>query len=188
MEHNYGRKTYDNSHSSVMQLAKRIRDVALLQGSFKLRSGVVTDQYFDKYLFESDPELLQAIVKHMSPLIPPGAEILAGLEMGGIPIVTALSQLMNIPSAFIRKEVKLYGTCKFAEGPELLGKEVVLIEDVVSSGGAILDALDNLRNIDVEPIAAVCVIDRQTGGQEKLAAAGIELFSVLKMEEILNAI
>lgn len=83
--------------SSVMQLAKRIRDVALLQGSFTLRSGVVSDQYFDKYLFESDPELLQAIVKHMSPLIPPGADILAGLEMGGIPIVTALGQLINIP-------------------------------------------------------------------------------------------
>jgi len=66
------------------QLASRIRDVALLKGNFTLRS-VIADQYFDKYLFESDPELLKSIVEEMSLLVPPDIDILAGLEMGGYP-------------------------------------------------------------------------------------------------------
>ena len=76
------------------------------------------------------------IAAEMAPLIPSGVEVIAGLEMGGIPIVTMLSQITNLPASFIRKEAKEYGTCKYAEGAGLLHKKVVLIEDVVSSGGA----------------------------------------------------
>lgn len=102
-------------------LPARIRQSARISGHFVLRSGQTSDTYFDKYQFESDPQLLRA---------------LAGLEMGGIPIMTLLSQVTNIPAAFIRKEPKDYGTCRYAEGAFLQGKRFILVEDVVSSGGA----------------------------------------------------
>jgi orotate phosphoribosyltransferase len=92
--------------------------------------------------------LLRAIAEAMAPFIPPGTQVLEGLEMGGIPIVTIvtmLSQVTNIPAAFIRKEPKAYGTCRYAEGASLQGKRFILVEDVVSSGGAIIDALAKLK-------------------------------------------
>jgi orotate phosphoribosyltransferase len=123
----------------------------------------------------------------MVTLIPPNTEILAGLEMGGIPIATLLSQVTGIPTAFIRKKAKTYGTCKYAEGASLVGKRVVLVEDVVSSGGAIIDALQNLRSDGVTPLIALCVIDRESGGREALARSGIELRSLCRMQDIENA-
>ena len=158
-----------------------------MTGTFTLRSGKISDTYFDKYLFESDPVLLAAIAKSLAEHLPPGTEILAGLEMGGIPVATALSLETGLPAAYIRKERKDYGTAKYAEGPDLVGKNVVIIEDVVSSGGAILDSLQMLRKDGVEPRTALCVIDRETGGLEALRNVGVRLRSTLKMSEILNA-
>ena len=170
-----------------IQLAREIKDCAQLSGTFTLRSGAASDTYFDKYLFESSPGMLKRIAEEMSALIPPRTEILAGLEMGGIPVVTILSQVTGLPAAFIRKEAKTHGTCKYAEGPDLSGKNVTLVEDVVSSGGAILDALEKLGRDHIEPISVLCVIDRQTGGDENLRSAGLELRSVFTMQEIIDA-
>lgn len=170
-----------------MSLARLIRGCARLEGEFLLRSGVVSDTYFDKYLFESDPRILREVAQQMAALIPPDTDILAGLEMGGIPVVTMLSQVTGIPAAFIRKEAKEYGTCKYAEGPMLANKKVTIVEDVVSSGGAILDALSKLASDGITPNAIICVIDRQTGGAENLAKEGYTLSSVLTMSDIDNA-
>jgi len=148
---------------------------------------MVSDTYFDKYLFESDPVLLKDICEEMAKQVPAETEILAGLEMGGIPVVTMLSQITGIPAAFIRKSAKEYGTCKYAEGPDLTGKKITIIEDVVSSGGAILDALDHMAEDGLHPIAVLCVIDRQTGGLENLATKGHDLLSVFTMEDIENS-
>lgn len=145
---------------------------------------MTSDTYFDKYQFESDPALLRAIAEAMAPLVPPGTEVLAGLEMGGIPIVTLLSQVTNIPAAFIRKEPKAYGTCRYAEGAALQGKRFILVEDVVSSGGALVDALAKLRADGLEPSLALCVIDRQTGGAEALDAAGLALMALFSFAEV----
>lgn len=169
-----------------MNLAQQVKKASKLTGTFTLRSGVVSDTYFDKYLFESDPALLRSIAEEMATLVPADTEILAGLEMGGIPVVTMLSQVTGLPCAFIRKEAKEYGTCKYAEGPSLVGKHVAIIEDVVSSGGAILDALKKLEADNVRPNSIICVIDRQTGGKENLVNAGYDLQSVLTMAEIEN--
>lgn len=171
--------TADTNH-----IAAEIKRTSLLVGEFQLRSGQTANRYFDKYLFESDPHLLRQIAAAMVPLIPEDTEVLAGLEMGGIPVVTALSAASGLPAAFVRKEPKRYGTCKYAEGAGLTGRRVLIIEDVVSSGGAILDALRMLRDDDIEPVAALCVIDRQTGGLEALADVGVELRSLLTMEQI----
>ena len=171
-----------------MSLAKEINDSSKLTGEFLLRSGKISNTYFDKYKFESNPQLLLKIVKEMAKLLPRNTEVLAGLEMGGIPIVTMLSQITLLPSAFIRKEAKEYGTCKYAEGSDLLNKRVVLIEDVVSSGGAIIDAVTKMRNDGIIVDKAICVIDRETGGKEKLEVVGIELLNVLTRSDLDNVL
>src|ERR1700745_135278 len=97
-------------------LAKKILQVAHLTGEFKLRSGKISNEYFDKYRFEAQPELLANIAAQMSELLPKNIDALAGLEMGGIPVATALSLQTKIASIFVRKEAKEYGTCRVAEG------------------------------------------------------------------------
>jgi orotate phosphoribosyltransferase len=165
-------------------LPKRIKQCARLTGQFVLRSGKVSDTYFDKYQFEGDPKLLRDIAEEMAALVPPHTEVLAGLEMGGIPIVTMLSQITGLPAAFIRKEPKEYGTCRYAEGASLVGKRFVLVEDVVSSGGAIIDALAKLKADNLSPDEALCVIDRETGGKEALAAAGLPLKALFTFAQV----
>src|SRR5664280_2809384 len=120
------------------QLAKKIFNASHLTGSFLLRSGQTSSEYFDKYLFEADPALLSEITAHMKALIPAGTEMLAGLEMGGIPVATALSLGTGIKACFVRKIAKEHGTCKLAEGESVTGKRLCIVEDVVTTGGAIL--------------------------------------------------
>lgn len=165
-------------------LASRIRETSRIRGNFRLRSGRVSDTYFDKYLFESDPAIIRAIAEHMQALIPADTQVLCGLELGGIPVVTMLSQVSGIPAAFIRKERKEYGTEKYAEGPSLAGKAIVLVEDVISTGGAVRDAAAMLRTDGIAVSRCLCVIDRMTGGRESLAEVGIELRPLLTMQEI----
>jgi len=167
-----------------MTLASRILKRSKIYGSFTLRSGAISDSYFDKYQFESDPVLLQEIAQEMNKLVPKNIEVLAGLEMGGIPIVTMLSNVSRLPCAFVRKEPKEYGTCKYSEGADLLNKNIILIEDVVSSGGAIIDSVNMLRSDGIKITKALCVIDRETGGYEKLQENGVELISLFKQNEI----
>lgn len=167
-----------------MSLSSRISQAAKIHGSFTLRSGAVSDTYFDKYQFEAIPELLADIAKAMRGLIPEGTQVLAGLEMGGIPIVTMLSQVSGLHSAFIRKAPKEYGTCRYSEGAELVSKQVLLVEDVVSSGGAIIDSVAMLRADGIEVSHALCVIDRETGGAENLLAHGVKLLSLFRQCDI----
>jgi len=166
------------------EIAASIHNIARLSGSFTLRSGAISDTYFDKYRFEAEPQLLRAIGEALVHLIPNDATVLAGLEMGGIPIVTMLGQLTNLPTAFIRKEAKTYGTCRYAEGADLEGQNVVLVEDVVSSGGAIINTLTMLAADGIRPATAICVIDRETGGVEALAERDVKLEALLTMSQI----
>lgn len=142
------------------ELAKKIYDVAHLTGEFKLRSGQVSNEYFDKYRFEARPEILREIAKQMAPLIPAGTEVLAGLEMGGIPIATALSLETGIPCVFVRKEAKNYGTCQFAEGYDIKDKKVCVIEDVVTTGGQVVISTGDLRSLGAQIDTVLCVIHR----------------------------
>jgi len=170
--------------TKIDDIARAIRDVARIHGTFTLRSGAISDTYFDKYRFEADPAVLRRIGAAMQTLIPDETTVLAGLEMGGIPIVTVLGQLTGLPTAFLRKAAKTYGTCRYAEGAALAGERVLLVEDVVSSGGAILNTLTMLRADGIEPLGAICVIDRETGGREALAAEGLTLRALLTMSRI----
>jgi orotate phosphoribosyltransferase len=169
---------------NVTSLAERIRKVASLNGHFVLRSGKTSDTYFDKYQFESDPALLIDIARSMAAIVPPGTEVLAGLEMGGIAVVTMLSQVTGLPSAFIRKKRKDYGTCRYAEGATLTGRHFMLVEDVVTTGGAILDAVSLLEADGLRPEGALCVIDRGSGGSEALARIGLPLHALLTFRDL----
>jgi len=173
--------------SNDASLAKRIYDTAHITGEFTLRSGAKSTEYFDKYLFEADPKLLADIAAAMVKLVPPGIDALAGLEMGGIPIATMLSQLTGLPVLFVRKKAKDYGTCKIAEGGQVRGRKLLIVEDVVTSGGAILDAAKALREEGAELAQVVCVIDRESGGPANLAKSDLTLMPLFTMSELKRA-
>lgn len=161
------------------ELAKKIDAIGHLKGDFLLRSGVRSHEYFDKYRFESQPELLKEIAEQLKSKIPADIDALAALEMGGIPIGTALSLATGLPCAFIRKAAKEYGTCQFAEGIEIKGKKLCIIEDVITSGGQVLLSTEDLRRAGAVVQNVICVINR--GGaeaEEKLKAVGLRLISL----------
>jgi orotate phosphoribosyltransferase len=169
------------------ELARRIYDASHLTGRFVLRSGAVSAEYFDKYLFESDPALLRAICEGMAELLPDGVEALAGLEMGGIPVATVLSQLTGIPALFVRKKAKAYGTCKIAEGGPLDARRVVIVEDVITSGGQIALSAKELRSRGADIVRVIGVIDREAGGVKNLEDEGLELRTLFTMSELKRA-
>jgi orotate phosphoribosyltransferase len=166
------------------ELAQAIFERTHLTGEFTLRSGIVSNEYFDKYLFESDPALLRTIAEMLAPLLPPGTEALAGLELGGVPIATMLSQVTGLPALFVRKEAKTYGTCRLAEGGEVDGRRLTVVEDVVTSGGQVVTSCGDLRARGAVVTHAVCVIDRQSGGPENLTAIDVELRPLFTMAEL----
>ena len=166
------------------EIAKRIYGVAHITGEFILRSDQVSDEYFDKYLFEAEPELLIEIAKIMKSLIPVETEAIAGLEMGGIPVVTALSIETGIRSAFVRKKEKEYGTCKLAEGSCIENKNVCIIEDVVTTGGQIIESVKELRKRGTKIDTVLCVILRDEKAINILANEGLKIVPAFTMEYI----
>lgn len=165
-------------------LAAAIASVATLHGEFILRSGAKASEYFDKYRFESDPALLRAVAEHLAPMIPPQTEVLAGLELGGVPIATALSLHTGLRTVFVRKRAKEYGTRRLAEGVDIAGLHALVIEDVVTSGGQVVASANDLRELGATITDALCVIDRQQGGGAALAAAGITLRSLFTKSDL----
>ena len=177
----------DASPDAPSNLAARIHRASYLTGSFVLRSGAVSDTYFDKYLFESDPALVAEIAAAMTGLVPEGVEAVAGLETGGIPLAVLISQRTGLPTRFVRKEAKTYGTERLAEGGPVEGRRLLVVEDVVTSGGQVIASTRDLRERGATIATALCVIDRQAGGAEALAAQGIELRALFTMRDLLDA-
>jgi orotate phosphoribosyltransferase len=165
-------------------LATRINDCCRLEGTFTLRSGQVASHYFDKYLFEGDPELLRAVVAHAVRLLPAGTEVLAGLELGGVPIATALSLETGLPAVFVRKAAKPYGTAKLAEGAEVAGRQLLVVEDVITTGGQVVMSTEELRRLGAHVEHVLCVIDRSDGSHDALHAAGLTVSAVLSATDL----
>jgi orotate phosphoribosyltransferase len=165
-------------------LARRVHQTSHLTGRFVLRSGATSSEYFDKYRFESDPRLLREIAEAMAGLLPAGADALAGLELGGVPLATVLSQVTGLPAGFVRKQAKPYGTRRLAEGFDVAGRRLVVVEDVVTSGGAVVESCRALRAEGAEVAVAVCVIDREAGGPANLAEIGVQLRSLFTMGQL----
>jgi len=178
----------DRRPSEPESLPCRIYRRAHLTGEFRLRSGAVSDEYFDKYLFEGDPLLLREVGEALVALLPERVDAVAGLVLGGVPLATVVSQLTGLPTLFVREKAKSYGTCRRAEGGDVTARRIAVVEDVVSSCGAVIDARNALRGLGGQIAAVLCVIDRQSGGSENLAAEGLELRALFTMSDLQEAI
>ena len=166
------------------ELAKQIRAVSYLTGEFKLRSGNISNFYWDKYRFESNPTLLTAIAGEMAQLLPTECDGLAGLELGGVPLATALSMQTGLPCFYVRKEAKTYGTCNLIEGGAKEGVKLVVIEDVITTAGQVCMSIEQIRAEGYTVDHVVAAIDRQAGGSEKIHALGCSFASVFTLAEL----
>jgi orotate phosphoribosyltransferase len=166
------------------ELAKRLVEVSLRRGEFKLRSGQISNVYFDKYQFEARPDLLREIARQLVPLVPSDTQVLAGLELGGVPIATALSFETGLPVAFVRKERKTYGTCLIAEGAVLRDQRVCIVEDVITTGGAVLDSINELRGEGAILGTVLSVIYRGEPEKDYFAGTGVTRVSLLSLSDL----
>lgn len=165
-------------------LAADVDACCRLTGEFTLRSGQVSHEYFDKYLFEADPLLLARVAREMIQIVPQDTELLAGLELGGIPIATTVSQILGIPTLFVRKHAKEYGTAKQIEGPDFAGRRVTIVEDVITTGGAVRDAVTALRAGGATVEVVCCAIDRSPAGENPLADVDLAVHPVLTKADL----
>ncbi len=166
------------------KLAKDVFDVAHLTGSFLLRSGQTSSEYFDKYQFEARPEILNRIADGIIPLLPENFDLLGAMEMGGIPIATAIALKTGKEMVFIRKEAKEYGTCQFAEGPSIEGKTICIVEDVITTGGQVVISTGMLREKGAIIKDVVAVIDRSLGDHSKLQGMDLSLKALFTMDQL----
>jgi orotate phosphoribosyltransferase len=163
------------------ELGKSLLDVAFLQGDFVLRSGKRSKYYLDKYLFETDPQVLRGIVHEMAMMVrnelARGVQYdrLAAPELGGVVLGAGLSLELGLPLLLVRKATKEYGTTKRIEGKFQAGERVAVIEDIVTSGGAAIQAAEALREAGMVVDDLFCVVDREEGGAEAASASGLVL-------------
>jgi orotate phosphoribosyltransferase len=171
------------------QLRAAIVEHAYLEGDFVLRSGRRSRYYLDKYRFETRPELLEALGARIAGAVAeaePDATRLAGPELGAVALVAAASLHSRLPFVIVRKQEKDYGTAKRLEGEFEPGERVCLVEDVVTSGGAAIQAVDALRDGGLDCRTAVCVVDREEGGDAALARHAVVLRALFSATELLS--
>jgi orotate phosphoribosyltransferase len=170
------------------ELGAALREHAYLEGDFVLRSGRRSRYYLDKYRFETRPELLGPLGRLIAETVgehDAEAVRLAGPELGAVALAAAASLASGLPFLIVRKEAKDYGTANRLEGVFGEGERVCLVEDVVTSAGAALEAVDALREAGLEVATAVCVVDREEGGEEALARKGVRLQALFRASELL---
>ncbi|MEK6701140.1 MAG: orotate phosphoribosyltransferase [Planctomycetota bacterium] len=179
------------SQSATSPLAKAIADVALLRGTFTLRSGKTSTFYLDKYLFSTRPELLRQLsplfaarIAAMETAAGAKAARLAGAELGGIPLVTAAALHTGLPCIFVRNKKKDYGTAKQLEGVLNKGDKVILLEDVATTGGQALEAVTSLRDSGADVIGIIATIDRLEGARQNVEAAGLRFDSLFTVQDL----
>jgi orotate phosphoribosyltransferase len=176
------------AENGVDELGRRLVGAALLEGDFVLRSGRRSRYYLDKYRFETDPGLLGALGERLATVareVEPGLARLAGPALGAVALAASASMASGLPFIIVRGETKEYGTGNRIEGPYDGGDVVCLVEDVVTSGGALLEAVAALREAGLVVRTAVCVVDREEGGSDALARSGVRLRSLYRASELL---
>jgi orotate phosphoribosyltransferase len=165
--------------TTATTLAARIARTACVTDAFTLADGQVLDSYFDEYKLAADPQLLHDVADALAALVPENAEVLAGIELGGVPLVVALSAATGLPAAFLRRLPKRYGSKQQIEGTSVEGRRIVLVDDVVRSGGQLL-AMTRLLRVTGAPVTdALCVLERPLGGRLVLAEHGVTLHPLL---------
>ena len=171
-------------------LAGLIREHAYLEGDFVLRSGLRSSYYLDKYRFETRPEILGPLGERIAALAEDGdgtPDLFAGPELGAVALAASASLASGIPFLVVRKSAKGYGTDQLLEGSYEPGDRVCLVEDVVTTGGAAVDAVGALRAAGLECRRAVCVVDREEGGVDALARCGVRLVPLFRAADVAAA-
>jgi orotate phosphoribosyltransferase len=171
------------------ELARGLREAAYLEGDFVLRSGRRSKYYLDKYRFETRPDLLRALGSALANAVgerEPAADRLAGPELGAVALAAAASLETGLPFLIVRKDAKDYGTANRLEGLSEAGECVCLIEDVVTSGGAAVEAVLALREAGLRVSNAICVVDREEGGVDELARHAVRLWPLYRASELLE--
>ena len=171
------------------ELKLALREHAYLEGDFVLRSGKRSRYDLDKYRFETRPDLLAALGERIAGAVAefePQAARLAGPELGAVALAAAGSLASGLPFLIVRKAAKDYGTSKRVEGAFNSGEHVCVVEDVVTSGGALLEAVAALREAELTVRTAVCVVDREEGGAEALAREGVRLHALFRAKEVVQ--
>src|SRR5215216_2516582 len=170
------------------ELRSALRAHAYLEGDFVLRSGRRSSYYLDKYRFETRPDLLRPLGELIAAEVAahePEAALLAGPELGAVALAAAASLASELPFLIVRKEAKEYGTANRLEGVHEPGQCVCLVEDVVTSAGAAVEAVDALRAAGLVVHTAVCVVDREEGGVDALARHAVRLRPLFRASEVL---
>jgi orotate phosphoribosyltransferase len=171
-------------------LGAKLREHALLEGDFLLRSGRRSSYYLDKYRFETRPELLGPLGERLAAAAhehEPDAVRLAGPALGAVALAASASLASGLPFVIVRDSAKAYGTANRLEGPFEEGEVVCLIEDVVTSGGALAEAVGALREAGLVVRNAICVVDREEGGADALARLGVRLRSLYRAGDLVPA-
>lgn len=166
------------------ELAKRIADVSLLRGEFTLRSGRKSNYYLDKYRFETQPDVLTALGMLLAERVTAQTDRIAGAELGAVPLAAAAGMASGKPLIFIRNQKKDYGTAKQIEGELKPGERVLLVEDVMTTGGQVIEAARTLQALGAVIERVVAVIDRQEGARQNLEAAGLVFESLFTVADL----
>jgi orotate phosphoribosyltransferase len=166
------------------QLAKRIAEVALLRGEFTLRSGRKSNYYLDKYRFETQPDVLAELGKMLADRVTVDTDRIAGAELGAVPLAAAAGMAANKPFVFIRNQKKDYGTAKQIEGVLERGETVMIVEDVLTTGGQVLEAVKTLQDAGARIERIVAVIDRLEGARENIERAGLAFESLFTSKDL----
>ncbi|MFC4448515.1 orotate phosphoribosyltransferase [Halorussus aquaticus] len=168
------------------ELIAALRDAdAVKYGEFELSHGGTSDYYVDKYLFETDPHCLELIARAFAERV--GEKKLAGVALGGVPLVAVTSVETGNPYVIARKQQKDYGTANLVEGRLAEGEEVVVLEDIATTGQSAADAVEALRDAGATVNRVLVVVDREEGATENLAEYDVELESLLTATELLDA-
>lgn len=168
------------------ELIQLLKDCGAIQfGHFVLTSGAISDYYIDIKKASTDPKTLKVIAESMSKYTK-DYDILAGMELGAVPLVVALSLETNLPYVIIRKEKRGHGTAKQIEGCDVKNKKVLVIEDVTTSGGSVVKTIQILRENNAEIDKVLVVVDRESGAREKIQKLDVNFVSLISVSEIIK--
>ena len=166
------------------QLATRIRETAYLEGDFTLRSGRKSKYYLDKYLFETQPDILEALAVLFAEHVQRSTTLIAGAELGGVALAAATSMAVKRPFVIIRNAKKDYGTGKSYEGLLTDADSVLLVEDIATTGGQVLEAARVIDDAGCVVEKIVSVIDRQEGARQNIESAGYVFDSLFTTSDL----
>ena len=167
----------------MKELASRIKQVAFLEGDFVLRSGRRSKYYLDKYLFETQPDILAELGRRLAEHAA-DADVIAGPELGAVALAAATAMACGKPFAIVRKAAKDYGTAKLIEGTPVAGRRVLLVEDVGTTAGAALEAAKTLAAAGATVTRICFVIDRMEGARQNVEAAGFEFRALISKADM----